>query len=56
MDIKTRDPVCGSTVDTTFSSRRHSYGGWEYYFCSDVCMSRFMEDPLQYTWGPGDKI
>ena len=49
MTMKKRDPVCGCSVDTSFSSRRHNHGGFEYYFCSDTCMGRFLEDPASYA-------
>jgi Cu+-exporting ATPase len=46
--MKARDPICGCTVETTFTSRRHNIGGFEYYFCSDACMSQFLGDPGHY--------
>lgn len=49
MNMKAKDPVCGGVVDTTFTSRRHTYGDFEYYFCSDTCMSRFLADPGHFT-------
>ena len=49
MNMQAKDPVCGGSVDTTFTSRRHSHGGMEYYFCSDACMSRFLSEPDRYT-------
>jgi Cu+-exporting ATPase len=52
MDMKAKDPVCGCTVDTMYSSRRHSFGDAEYYFCSDTCMSRFLSEPGRYAGGP----
>lgn len=47
--MKAKDPVCGCTVDTAFSSRRHTVGSTEYYFCSDACMSRFLNEPDRYS-------
>jgi len=55
MNMKAKDPVCGCSVDTTFTSRRHTFADMEYYFCSDACMSRFMTDPGRYT-GPSQAI
>lgn len=49
MNMRTRDPVCGGGVESTFSTRRFHHAGFEYYFCSDACMSRFLENPEQYT-------
>ena len=51
MNMKAKDPVCGCTVDTLFTSRRHAFGNSEYYFCSDTCMSRFLTEPRRYTEG-----
>ncbi|HVR85307.1 MAG TPA: YHS domain-containing protein [Planctomycetota bacterium] len=53
MNKKAKDPVCGSIVDTMFTSRRHSLGNAEYYFCSDACMSRFLTEPGKYAGTPG---
>lgn len=52
---KARDPVCGGLVETSFTSRRHHFGGSEYYFCSDACMSRFLGDPGRYSGGAQGK-
>jgi Cu+-exporting ATPase len=49
MNTKVKDPVCGSIVDTMFTSRRHSLGNAEYFFCSDACMSRFLSEPGRYA-------
>jgi YHS domain-containing protein len=52
MNMKARDPVCGGTVETTPNTRRHILGTYAYYFCSDGCMSRFMENPSLYAGRP----
>lgn len=49
MKTNAKDPVCGTTVDRSFSSRRHFIGDVEYCFCSDACMTRFLSDPTPYT-------
>jgi Cu+-exporting ATPase len=49
MNTKDRDPVCGCTVETSLSSRRHVFGDRAYYFCSDACMTRFLDDPGEYA-------
>jgi Cu+-exporting ATPase len=49
MNTKAKDPVCGCSVDTSFSSRRHTFGNTEFYFCSDACMSRFLNEPGRYA-------
>ncbi len=49
MTMKAKDPVCGCTIDTTFTSRRHTFGSSQYYFCSDTCMTRFLTEPARYS-------
>jgi Cu+-exporting ATPase len=45
---ETKDPVCGVVVepDTPF---KHQYDGRKYYFCSDRCMYKFMQEPSMYA-------
>ncbi|ODB95085.1 hypothetical protein A3197_17110 [Candidatus Thiodiazotropha endoloripes] len=45
-----KDPVCGMTVSQP-SRYRFSYEGIEYHFCSEVCRTRFSDDPLIYLHG-----
>ncbi|HLY74718.1 MAG TPA: YHS domain-containing protein [Planctomycetota bacterium] len=52
MNMHAKDPVCGCTIDTTFTSRRHTFGDAEYYFCSDACMNRFLKEPSRYAGAP----
>lgn len=46
---KVFDVVCGMELD--MENVRHSFEheGREYYFCSDKCKERFVEDPDTYT-------
>ncbi len=41
------DPVCGMQVATT-SDRHTDRHGTRFYFCSDGCRARFVEDPQRY--------
>ncbi|PAJ79606.1 heavy metal translocating P-type ATPase [Burkholderia ubonensis] len=46
-----RDPVCG--MEVTDESRFHSeYDGKQYYFCSDVCLTKFQSAPEKYVETP----
>ena len=55
MNMKARDPVCGCSIEPVFTSRRHTFGNSEYYFCSDTCMTRFLTEPARYS-GPAKAI
>lgn len=46
---KVFDVVCGMELD--MENVRHSFEheGREYYFCSDKCKGRFVEDPDAYA-------
>ena len=39
------DPVCGMTVDPLTSTRKSTYNGATYWFCSDGCKAEFERDP-----------
>jgi xanthine dehydrogenase accessory factor len=41
------DPVCGMTVDPLTSTRKSTYGGQIYWFCSDGCKAEFEKDPAR---------
>ncbi|MEW8658229.1 MAG: heavy metal translocating P-type ATPase [Candidatus Thiodiazotropha endolucinida] len=45
-----KDPVCGMTVSQP-SRYRFSHEGIEYHFCSEVCRTRFSDDPFSYLYG-----
>ncbi|WP_108462817.1 heavy metal translocating P-type ATPase [Devosia naphthalenivorans] len=49
-DVKeVRDPVCGMSVDPATAKNTATYEGSTYYFCSEGCRSKFMDDPAKYT-------
>jgi Cu+-exporting ATPase len=45
---KTRDPVCGMTVDADASPHRASHDGRDYAFCGAGCRTKFIADPDRY--------
>ncbi|HEC18369.1 MAG TPA: heavy metal translocating P-type ATPase [Gammaproteobacteria bacterium] len=43
-----KDPVCG--MDVLESSAHHAeHEGTQYYFCSDSCLNKFVENPSKYV-------
>jgi len=42
------DPVCGMEVTASTSTSHAALGGRTYYFCSDLCRDRFLENPERY--------
>lgn len=40
------DPVCGMAYQEGFI--KHTYGGKDYYFCSERCLSSFKKEPERY--------
>ncbi len=45
---KTKDPVCGMSVNKEKTSFLREYNGKKYYFCSQSCLSQFKEDPKSF--------
>jgi Cu+-exporting ATPase len=43
------DPVCGMEVDEKNSEFSTTYGGKDFYFCSEECENKFDENPSQYA-------
>ena len=43
------DPVCGMEVDESTAPSRARYGSRDYYFCTPLCLERFMDDPRRYV-------
>lgn len=41
------DPVCGMEVDNK-SKYKTLYKGKVYYFCSEICLNSFRNDPEKY--------
>ncbi len=49
-----RDPVCGMEVDPVSSEHRADHNERTYYFCSEGCRSRFLDEPDRYVPGVAD--
>ena len=45
---KSKDPVCGMSVDPATSSHHAEHGGQAYHFCSAGCRTKFVADPAKY--------
>ncbi len=43
------DPVCGMEVDEESSEFQTTYGGKDFYFCSQECAHKFDENPSHYA-------
>ncbi|MEW6586282.1 MAG: ATP-binding protein, partial [Nitrospirota bacterium] len=43
--MKIIDPVCGMTIEESNGTLAFSYTGTTYYFCSEKCKEKFVEDP-----------
>jgi len=46
------DPVCGMQVQTANAPAMARHAGHAYYFCSDRCHTRFVQDPARFV-APG---
>ena len=44
-----RDPVCGMQVDPRNAAATMEYQSQTYYFCSEDCRQKFMQNPAQYV-------
>ena len=44
-----RDPVCGMQIDPQDAAAQMDYQGRTYYFCSEDCHQKFMQNPQQYA-------
>lgn len=49
--IMTKDPVCGMAIDEAKATVTATYKGRKYYFCSENCKTKFLQDPSQYAHG-----
>lgn len=49
----TLDPVCGMRIDRGEARDRCRFETHTYYFCSELCRSRFDIDPERYALGAG---
>ncbi len=43
------DPVCGMQVQTANAPAMAQHAGHTYYFCSDRCDARFVQDPVRFV-------
>ena len=46
--VKTKDPVCGMTVDPHTTKHRATYQGKSFHFCSNGCREKFIANPEKY--------
>jgi len=50
--IRTKDPVCGMSVDPLRMPHHADHAGLTYHFCSAGCRSKFVSDPQRYLGPP----
>jgi Cu+-exporting ATPase len=50
--VRSRDPVCGKSVDENEAAGKTEFAGQTYYFCSTECQERFEQDPAEFLGGP----
>jgi len=43
------DPVCGMKVDKKSAEAQSTYGGKNYYFCSNACKTKWDANPDKYA-------
>ena len=43
------DPVCKMTIDERKAAGKSEYNGKTYYFCAQVCKTRFDANPSAYV-------
>ncbi len=48
-DVEVQDPVCRMKIHRYHAAARSEYQGKTYYFCSDLCRDRFIQDPARYA-------
>ena len=44
-----RDVVCGMQVDPAKAPAKSVYNGKTYYFCAQICKTKFDADPTKYA-------
>jgi len=49
---RTKDPVCGMSVDPLRTPHHADHAGMTYHFCSAGCRSKFVSDPQRYLGPP----
>jgi P-type Cu+ transporter len=45
------DPVCGMSVNPATARHKAEHDGRPFYFCSDRCRTKFVDDPAKYVDG-----
>lgn len=43
-----KDPVCGMDVEPADAAAREDLEGQTYYFCSESCRRKFVQNPDRY--------
>jgi Cu+-exporting ATPase len=43
------DPVCKMQIDENKAAGKSEYNGKTYYFCAQVCKTKFDQNPQQYA-------
>ena len=46
---RSRDPVCGMTVDRASTEHSYVHDGQTFYFCCQACLVKFRDNPPAYT-------
>lgn len=49
------DPVCGMKVDAERAAGQSEYNGQTYYFCSQICKTKFEQNPEKYVSDSGER-
>jgi Cu+-exporting ATPase len=44
-----KDPVCGMMIDEKTAAAKSEYQGQTYYFCMEMCKTKFDSDPGRYV-------
>lgn len=45
----TKDPVCGMAIEESKAAATATHEGTTYYFCSQSCKEKFLQDPGRYA-------
>jgi len=43
-----KDPVCGMEISQKSAREEFTYQGKTYYFCAEICLNSFMNEPESY--------
>jgi YHS domain-containing protein len=43
------DPVCKMTIDENKAAAKSDYSGKTYYFCAQICKTKFDKEPQKYA-------